>query len=111
MIVRLYSGDDGRSHFEDMNIPAAEVETIALKAGGSMIIRRSPDGYDSGWHNATDRHFAIVLSGHVDLETSDGTVLSLGPGDMVLSEDTTGEGHVNRNVGGPRVTAYVPVTD
>jgi hypothetical protein len=32
------------------------------------------------------------------METTDGTVRQLGPGDLVLLEDTSGKGHVTRNI-------------
>ncbi len=44
MIIRLYTGDDGQAHFEDLNVPAGETETIALKAGADMTFRSFPDG-------------------------------------------------------------------
>ena len=40
MIVRLYTGDDGQAHFEDLNVPASDTETIALKAGADMIFSK-----------------------------------------------------------------------
>jgi hypothetical protein len=33
----------------------------------------------------------------MEMETTDGTVKRLGPGDLVLLEDTSGKGHVTRN--------------
>ncbi len=41
----------------------------------------------------------------------DGTLTSVGPGDVVLAEDLTGRGHVTRVVGTePRFYAIVPLT-
>ena len=39
MIIRLYTGEDGQAQFEDLNMPAGEAETVALKSGGEMIFR------------------------------------------------------------------------
>src|SRR6516225_12291675 len=33
----------------------------------------------------------------------------LGPGDVVLADDLTGQGHTTRSVGVPRISATVPV--
>jgi hypothetical protein len=33
MIVRIYTGDDGQTHFEDLPLPAEENRNIALQAG------------------------------------------------------------------------------
>jgi uncharacterized cupin superfamily protein len=39
------------------------------------------------------------MTGSVTMETTDGTVRRLDAGDLVLLEDTTGKGHVTKNVG------------
>ena len=36
MITRLWTSEDGQAHFEDLNVPAGETETIALQAGADM---------------------------------------------------------------------------
>jgi quercetin dioxygenase-like cupin family protein len=38
------------------------------------------------------------MSGSVEMETSDGTVRRLTPGDLILLEDTSGKGHLTRNI-------------
>ena len=35
----------------------------------------------------------VTLSGTLDFETRDGTCFRLGPGDILLAEDTAGGGH------------------
>jgi uncharacterized cupin superfamily protein len=50
------------------------------------------------------------MSGTVEMETTDGTARRLGPGDIVLLEDTTGRGHVTRNIGdGYAMFLVIPV--
>jgi len=41
----------------------------------------------------------------------DGTVRRFGPGDAVLFEDLTGQGHTSRTVGGDRLSAIVPLAE
>jgi len=42
----------------------------------------------------------------------DGTVTRLGPGDVLLAEDLTGQGHITRVVGDqPRFYAIVPLKE
>ena len=56
------------------------------------------------------RRFMAVLSGAVDIEIGDGTVRRLGPGDILIAEDLTGQGHVTREVGPEaRVSIFVPL--
>ena len=110
MIIRLYTGDDGQAHFEDLNVPAGETETIALKAGADMTFRSFPDGSFGDWHTAPRRQYVIVLSGQMEIGIGDGTLRMLGPGDILQVEDLTGQGHTTRSVG-PRVSAAVPLPD
>jgi quercetin dioxygenase-like cupin family protein len=49
-----------------------------------------------GRHNPPERLFGIVLSGFMEIETSDGAVYRLKPGRVVLVEDTHGKGHITR---------------
>jgi hypothetical protein len=37
MIVRIYTGDDGRTHFEDLSLPAEESHNVALQAGANLV--------------------------------------------------------------------------
>jgi hypothetical protein len=56
--------------------------------------------YDRSWHNAPLRQYVVTLTGWWEIEVSDGEVRRFGPGSVLLAEDTTGKGHVNR-VNGP----------
>ena len=56
------------------------------------------------------RQYSISLSGQAEIEVGDGTIARVGPGDVVLAEDLTGQGHITRVVGTePRVYAIVPL--
>ncbi len=46
----------------------------------------------------------------MEVMIGDGTTRRFGPGDAVLFEDLTGQGHTSR-VGGDRLTAIVPLAD
>ena len=110
MIIRLYTGQDGQAHFEDLNVPAGETETIALKAGADMTFRSFRDGSFSDWHTAPRLQYVIVLSGQMEIGVGDGTKRVLDPGDILQVEDLTGQGHTTRSVGN-RVSASVPLPD
>jgi hypothetical protein len=78
----------------------------------SITFTRSPNGRFSNWHNAPRRQYAIFLSGgEMEVVVGDGTTRRFGPGDAVLFEDLTGQGHTRQSVGGDRLTAIVPLTD
>jgi hypothetical protein len=91
---RIYAGDDGRSHFEDL--PQREganhfLTNLAVK----MLVFKNDMNRDDlhGWHNAPRRQWCITLSGSVEIGIGDGTKRTFQPGDVFLAEDVTGQGH------------------
>ena len=110
--VRCYTGTDGQSHFEDLDLLPPDMERSIEQAASSITFTRSPNGRFSDWHNAPRRQYAIFLSGgQMEVVIGDGTTRRFGPGDAVLFEDLTGQGHTSRSVGGDRLTAIVPLAD
>jgi hypothetical protein len=110
--VRCYTGTDGQSHFEDLDLLPPEMERSFEQAASSITFTRSPNGRFSDWHNAPRRQYAVFLSGgQMEVVIGDGTTRRFGPRDAVLFEDLTGQGHTSRSVGGDRLTAIVPLAD
>jgi len=109
MIVRIYTGDGGQTHFEDLHIPANEIENVAIAAGSNLVFRRFPADYFSDWHCAPRQQYIIILSGQMEIGIGDGTKRRFGPGDVVLADDQTGQGHTTASLGEPRVSATVAV--
>ena len=101
-IVRIYSGDDGESHFEDV-VPE-EMVVIAKRLGEGdiqLLSRQSPSFSD--YHTAPRRQFVLHLLGTAEYETADGTKRTLLPGDVLVAEDLSGHGHIARGIGAPGV--------
>ena len=101
-VTRIYTGTDGKSHFEDIEIPLEETLGNARQskpiAATGIIFRESEGKHTSGWHNATDRQFYIMIEGELEIEIGDGTTRQFRSGDIFLAEDTTGRGHISRGV-------------
>jgi hypothetical protein len=113
-IIRLYTGKDGQSHCEDMQVrfePRNDrSETAELIPGSGIIVRRFEPTRTNPWHRAPGYYAVFTLSGAVDIEIGDGTVRRLGPGDILIAEDLDGQGHITREVGPtPRVSIFVPL--
>ncbi len=110
-IIRLYTGDDGQTHIEEMS-PESHPELASLQSTTGIVFRTVDSGYFSDWHNAPRRQFVINLQGEVEIGLGDGTVHRYGPGHVTLAEDLTGKGHTTRAVGDlPRITATIPLSD
>lgn len=106
-IFRLYSGDDGESHIEKLEL-SAHPELTNLHNARGVVFRSSPPGYFSDWHNAPRRQYVITLAGEAEIGLGDGTIHRLVPGDVNLAEDLTGHGHTTRVIGNvPRITATI----
>jgi quercetin dioxygenase-like cupin family protein len=106
---RLYTGADGQSHVEPIDI---ETKADWLKGLQTTQIsfRVWPKGEFLDWHPAPRRQFVIILSGQLEIGCGDGSKQVFGPGDARLVEDTTGKGHTTRVLDGePCLTATVPL--
>ena len=109
--TRLYTGADGRSHFEDVELPLNKSPTglasELVKATG-IIFMETESNFDLKRHNAPRRQFLVNIDGEVEITVGDGTKRRFGPGDYLLAEDTTGEGHTTRALSGkPRKSLFI----
>ncbi len=106
-IFRLYTGNDGESHMEELDL-ASHPELTALQSAKGVVFRAAPPGHFSDWHIAPRRQYVITLSGEAEIGLRDGSIHRLKAGDVNMAEDLTGHGHTTRVVGSvPRVTATI----
>ena len=91
---RMYTGDDGKSHFEELDQTQGGKFFLSTIAAKALVFKNDQNRDDlHGWHNAPRRQWCITLSGTVDIGIGDGTVKTFGAGDVFLAEDVTGQGH------------------
>lgn len=115
-VVRVYAGDDGESHFQDVDIevqPQGGIGRLSRLIRGPGVMFREVDGdYDLDFHQAPRRQFVVNLRGAVDITVGSGEIRRLGAGDILLAEDTSGRGHKSRAVDGrPRSCLFVPIDE
>jgi quercetin dioxygenase-like cupin family protein len=113
---RIYADAQGGSHFDSVTVeqslasgapPAAPFYVSMDKPASKYRFYSFQPGWIGDWHPCPARQFLALMSGSVEMETTDGTVRVLRPGDLVLLEDTTGKGHVTRNTGDGYATFFV----
>ena len=107
MMKRIYTGDDGLSHVEQVELNA---QSMLEKVTGA-VVRVSQPGSFSDWHTAPSRRYIINLTGGGQLEVAEGKV-DLPPGTVEYIDDLTGKGHTTTNVGQePRVSIHLEFED
>jgi quercetin dioxygenase-like cupin family protein len=96
-LIRLYTGDDGESHFELGTLDLSHIEGSVLRSPSwpatAVSVAESPAGSSLDWHRAPVRQYVITLRGILEFETRLGEKFSLAPGTILLAEDTHGGGH------------------
>ena len=114
--VCIYADAEGESHFEDVNV---ELSLIEVAPGISPLFASSfseasryaflsaKPGWREDWHPAPQRQFLVYLAGVTEFRVSDGEIRRLGPGTILLAEDTVGKGHISEVVGEADVTAVI----
>lgn len=102
IITRIFSDENGESHFEDVMIPLSDQGEIGFlsesQAVKNIIFREVLPSYDYDFHNAPQRQYIILLDGGVEIETSLGEKRSFKTGEILLVEDTAGKGHKTKNL-------------
>ncbi len=100
--VRIWTGEDENSHFEEGWIdlgPGAHGDLLSGKLNVTTAsFQETGPGGKLAWHTAPVRQLVITLSGTLDFQTRGGQHFVLAPGDILLAEDTAGGGHTWRLV-------------
>ena len=101
-IIRIYAGEDGKSHFEDIDLQltnAGEIGKLSeIQPATGIMFRDNHSDYFQDWHNAPRRQYNILLEGEIEIEIGDGTKRRFCSGDIFLAEDTSGQGHRTRSI-------------
>ena len=111
---RIYSdaraklGWYGESHFEPVKVEQSRVKAVP-SAPRVYLSKDEPAtkyffySFEPGWTSdqqpAPMRQFMVLLSGTMEVETSDGEIKQFKPGNIILMVDTWGKGHKARNIG------------
>jgi hypothetical protein len=118
--TRIYTGNDGKSRFGDVELPVKDYrpayskdvvghQTETTKSTG-IFFREWIPGLEQDWHTAPRRQFVIVTEGELEIVTGDGMTRRFGPGEFFLVDDFTGQGHMTKIVRGKTTkTIFVPL--
>ena len=111
---------DGGSRFRELDVPLSQqrddgqghtIHHTLPYASPAVQFLELPVGMDQDWHNAPARQIVVVLSGTIEVETTDGVVRRWGAGQAFLPADITGRGHRTRCIGGAVQLLFAPLPD
>ena len=113
-IHNLYKDGAGESHFRDIEVEWVEQGKFTKLSqrfpATGVIFRETSGDYDLDWHPAPRRQYIVNLDAAVQITASDGEARTIGPGEVILVEDTSGKGHLSQAVGGKmRRSIFIPI--
>lgn len=101
-IIKLYTGDDHRSHFEEVDAGVDAENPIGRYSkkypAAGIMFRDFEQGAVFDWHTAPQPQYIIYLEGEVEVIASGGDSRIFRPGDVLFATDLTGEGHVTKTL-------------
>lgn len=118
--TRLYATPDGSSRFEVVEIEFTQIDYVAsapplslskFAAATQYGFMQAAAGWESDWHASAGRNFFVVISGEWEVTASDGAVRRFRAGDLLLVEDTSGQGHKSRVISDSVAVMVEPADD
>jgi quercetin dioxygenase-like cupin family protein len=115
-IVRFAAAADGGSQFVEIDMPVDNASAdawghtshrSAVLPAQSAMVTEMPEGLHQDWHPASRRQLLVVLSGTLEIETSDGEKRRCSSGEVLLADDVGSRGHRSRTIGGPARMLFV----
>ena len=114
-ITRIFAGEDGESHFGTATVDLSDRGEIGLLSEPvptrGIVFRENDEHYDYDWHPAPQRQYIVLLDGAIEIEVGDGEVRQFRGGEVLLVEDTSGQGHRTRTLGGTRRRSIFVLAD
>ena len=119
-ITTFYATESGESRFGEVTIDL-DLERIddfghhifcsAPYESPAVQLVQLPADLDQDFHNAPARQLVVVLSGRVEVETTDGESRQWRAGDIFMPADVSGRGHRTRTLDGPALVLFAPLPD
>jgi len=119
-LTTFYATDTGESRFREIEIPFSQSREDNF--GHKLIMSNTyaspnvqfvelPTGMEQDWHNAPAKQLVIVLSGAIEVETTDGERRQWKAGEAFIPADVKGRGHRTRCVGGAVRLVFAPIPE
>jgi len=119
-ITRFYATESGESRFVEIDVPIEHGQKDAdghilrfsnSYSSPSVRFAELPEGMVQSWHHAPARQIVVILSGELEVGTTDGQTRRWRAGEAFLADDLTGKGHTTKTIGGPAHVLFAPLPD
>lgn len=101
-ITRIYSDENGDSHFNEIEIALTDHGNIGFLSEhydvSRLQFRKVAADYNYDFHCAPQKQYIVLLDGGIEIETSLGEVRQFQTGEILLVEDVSGKGHKTKNL-------------
>ncbi len=114
-IIRLFSEASGATALETTPVPMTPEDEqgghlTAIFPAVEVVLCEADGHFEQSWHTAPRRQLVVVLSGCMEIELHNGSRSQIFPGQILLAEDTGGDGHQTRSIGEtPLQTMIIPL--
>ena len=117
-LTSFQASADGGSHFVEVSAPfelerqdefGYTLKLSASYASPNVQFVELPAGMDQDWHRAPARQLVVVLSGEIEVETTDGASRRWRAGEAFVPADVSGRGHRTRCIGGAVRLLFAPL--
>ena len=114
-IIRLFSEASGVTTLETTSVPMTPEDELgehltAIFPAIEVVLCEASGHFEQSWHTAPRRQLVVVLSGCMEIELHNGSRSQIFPGQVLLAEDTGGDGHQTRSIGeAPLQTMIIPL--
>lgn len=99
-IIKLYTGKDQKSYFEEIDILLEQEQALGFYSAAFMVnelfFRETKSDAVFEWHNAPAMQYIVYLSGSVEIHASGGEIRRFQAGDILLAMDLEGQGHISK---------------
>lgn len=119
-ITCFVATDDGGSRFGEIDVPLMNEHRDA--EGNILMVSNSydspgvcfielPADLEQDWHQAPARQVVLVLSGTIEVVTTNNDGRHWSKGEVFIAADVDGRGHRTRAIGGPVLLMFAPLPE
>lgn len=102
-LLEIYADAAGETHFRRSDIafeemryapPSQPIHVSTETPSTTSLFLTAPPGWDEQFHPTPRRQLAVLLKGEATIRASDGEIVTIKAGDVILLNDQASKGHL-----------------